>query len=62
MCGGTVGVSENVIEASWIALADSLHYKLMKDALAELAVGATGFEQIAKYVLKKNEELYQRLS
>jgi len=28
---GTVGVSENVIEASWIALADSLHYKLMKD-------------------------------
>jgi len=29
---GTVGVSENVIEASWIALADSLHYKLMKDA------------------------------
>ena len=39
---GTVGVSENVIEASWIALAVSLHYKLMKDALAELAVGATG--------------------
>ena len=39
---GTVGVSENVIEASWIALADSLHYKLMQDALAELAVGATG--------------------
>ena len=29
---GTVGASENVIEASWIALADSLHYKLMKDA------------------------------
>ena len=29
---GTVGVSENIIEASWIALADSLHYKLMKDA------------------------------
>lgn len=32
---GTIGVSENIIEASWIALADSLHYKLMKDALAE---------------------------
>ncbi len=31
---GTVGVSENVIEASWVALADSLHFKLMKDALA----------------------------
>ena len=32
---GTVGVSENIIEASWIALADSLHYKLMKDARSE---------------------------
>ena len=31
---GTVGVSENIIEASWIALADSLHFKLMKDAMA----------------------------
>ena len=31
---GAVGVSEDVIDASWIALADSLHYKLMKDALA----------------------------
>ena len=30
---GTVGVSENIIEASWIALADSLHFKLMKDAV-----------------------------
>ena len=30
---GTVGVSENIIEASWIALAESMHYKLMKDAL-----------------------------
>ncbi|GAB6065920.1 citramalate synthase [Aquifex pyrophilus] len=28
---GTVGVSENVIEASWIALRDSIIYKLMKD-------------------------------
>ncbi|MCX7428619.1 MAG: citramalate synthase [Planctomycetia bacterium] len=28
---GTVGVSENVIEASWIALVDSLEYKLCKD-------------------------------
>jgi len=27
----TVGVSENIIEASWIALADSLEYKLMKE-------------------------------
>ena len=28
---GTVGVSENVIEASWQALVDSLVYKLYKD-------------------------------
>jgi 2-isopropylmalate synthase len=29
---GTVGVSENVVEASWLALADSIEYKLFKDA------------------------------
>ena len=29
---GTVGVSENVIEASWLALVDSFEYKLNKDA------------------------------
>jgi 2-isopropylmalate synthase len=28
---GTVGVSENVIEASWLALADAVEYKLCKD-------------------------------
>ncbi len=28
---GTVGVSENIIEASWQALADSIEYKLMRD-------------------------------
>jgi len=28
---GTVGVSENVIEASWKALVDSVEYKLLKD-------------------------------
>jgi 2-isopropylmalate synthase len=28
---GTVGVSENVIEASWLALVDSIEYKLFKD-------------------------------
>lgn len=27
----TVGVSENVIEASWLALVDSIEYKLLKD-------------------------------
>lgn len=28
---GTVGVSVNIIEASWQALVDSIHFKLMKD-------------------------------
>ncbi|UCF17931.1 MAG: hypothetical protein JSW59_02725, partial [Phycisphaerales bacterium] len=28
---GTVGVSENIIEASWKALVDSVEYKLQKD-------------------------------
>jgi 2-isopropylmalate synthase len=28
---GTIGVSTNLIEASWLALVDSLKYKLMKD-------------------------------
>ena len=28
---GTIGVSENVIEASWIALVDAIEYKLYKD-------------------------------
>ncbi len=32
---GTVGVSENIIEASWIALADSYEYKLCKDEEAQ---------------------------
>jgi 2-isopropylmalate synthase len=29
---GTVGVSENIVEASWLALADAFEYKLFKDA------------------------------
>jgi 2-isopropylmalate synthase len=32
---GTVGVSLNIIEASWQALVDSINYKLMKDELAK---------------------------
>ncbi len=31
---GTVGVSKNVMEASWLALVDSISYKLMKDEIA----------------------------
>jgi 2-isopropylmalate synthase len=34
---GTVGVSENVIEASWLALADAFEYKLFNDARAAKA-------------------------
>lgn len=30
---GTVGVSENIIEASWQALVDSVEYKLLKDEI-----------------------------
>ena len=38
---GTVGVSENIIEASWIALCDSYEYKLYKDErAADAAEGA----------------------
>jgi 2-isopropylmalate synthase len=32
---GTVGVSENIIEASWLALVDSIEYKLYKDEVLE---------------------------
>jgi 2-isopropylmalate synthase len=35
---GTVGVSVNIIEASWQALVDSINYKLMKEDLRNLAV------------------------
>jgi 2-isopropylmalate synthase len=31
---GTIGVSENVIEASWLALVDAIEYKLWKDEQA----------------------------
>ena len=41
---GTVGVSENLIEASWIALVDSLSYKLLKDGV----VGAGQAAHVAK--------------
>ena len=44
---GTVGVSENVIEASWIALADSLHFKLMREALAHGSSGQGTAVQLA---------------
>ncbi len=36
---GTVGVSENVIEASWLALVDAFDHKLAKDARRPVAAG-----------------------
>ncbi len=44
----TIGVSENVIEASWLALVDSIEYKLFKDdgvlgdSITPLEVGSQG--------------------
>lgn len=36
----TVGVSENIVEASWKALSDSIDYKLLKDSLEEGTIEA----------------------
>ena len=40
MSWGTVGVSANIVEASWRALVDAVEYKLMKDGVvsSELSV------------------------
>jgi 2-isopropylmalate synthase len=37
---GTVGVAENIIEASWQALVDSIEYKLRREQLRWGAPGA----------------------
>ena len=37
---GTVGVSANIVEASWRALVDSVEYKLMKDGIVQLSNSA----------------------
>ncbi len=39
---GTVGVSENIIEASWLALVDSFEYKLYKDQVPSPEENAAG--------------------
>ena len=38
---GTVGVSENIIEASWLALVDAIEYKLVKDETAATTEGTS---------------------
>ena len=44
----TIGVSENIIEASWLALVDGLSYKLLKDGiLAQPALEQPASEQPA---------------
>ncbi len=51
---GTVGVSENIIEASWKALVDAVEYKLYKDEQVEASEnsknGAPSSEQVASSV------------
>ena len=43
---GTVGVSENIIEASWLALVDAIEYKLVKDETGD-GVEGTSDNQLA---------------
>jgi len=43
---GTVGVSTDVIEASWLALLDSLMYKLMKDSLTKKSTYRNGAKTV----------------
>ena len=31
-CFGSVGVNENIIDASWLALIDAIEYKLLSEA------------------------------
>lgn len=42
---GTVGVSENIIEASWLALVDAIEYKLYKDQVPVPVPAASPDEQ-----------------
>ncbi len=52
---GTVGVSENVIEASWLALVDSFEYKIGKDARAVTPIRA-GASRIKKLILSNRSK------
>ena len=65
---GTVGVSANVVEASWQALLDSVEFKLHKDQAKPRKLPATGTDYSgAKGVVKKPRvlnatELHPRIS
>lgn len=43
---GTVGVSENVIEAAWQALLDAIEYKLFKDGIKNIRRVKVGFAHV----------------
>jgi 2-isopropylmalate synthase len=45
---GTVGVSENIIEASWQALVDSVEYKLLKDNVKPQQTPQTGGKKLKR--------------
>ncbi|MDP6445305.1 MAG: citramalate synthase [Pirellulaceae bacterium] len=44
---GTVGVSENIIEASWMALTDAIEYKLCKDEKLAAVASTAGVDSNA---------------
>ena len=50
----TVGVSFDVIEASWQALGDSIRYKLFKDASIMVGYRLIDFSDFNKLDLRKN--------
>ncbi len=54
---GTVGVSENIIEASWQALSDSIQYKLMKDHAQKSTVRGQKPEKRKKLSAKSRSDI-----
>jgi 2-isopropylmalate synthase len=52
---GTVGVSENVVEASWLALTDAVEYKLFKDEEEQGDANPRNVEQASKGVQPAKE-------
>ena len=45
---GTVGVSENIIEASWLALVDAFEYKLFKDEEARNTIASVPRREVKR--------------
>ncbi len=57
---GTVGVSENIIEASWMALVDAFEYKLHREELGPAAT-ANVHAMVTKYALALGRRRVRRL-